>query len=230
MKTHVIALVALLSFSSVAQAQDFNFDFGFALGTPQGSFLQSLERNSYGVDLAATYRVPYTPVHLGFGMVYQNFGWSERDEFFSPNIQEVLVRVRTTNNMITPHFLVRFEPRMGAISPFVEGLVGFNYLYTQSSVLDDWGNEEIATSVNYDSFTYSHGIGGGIKFNLYEGFDGDGDFFGVALIVKAKYMLGGEADYLREGDLVRTRRGMDYSINRSRTDLNTFNVGFVFNF
>tara|TARA_R110000868_G_scaffold259361_1_gene517117 strand:- start:18132 stop:18788 length:657 start_codon:yes stop_codon:yes gene_type:complete len=215
---------------AIVKAQAFNFDIGFALGTPNGSFQQSLDRNSYGLDIGATYQIGNSPFHIGGGLVYQNFGWSERSEYFSPDIPEVELRVRTTNNMVTPHLLVRIEPNLGVISPFVEGMYGFNYLYTESSVLDDWDEEEIASSVNYDSYTSSVGIGGGVKFKLYEGYDEDGDFIGVSLILKTKYMLGGEANYLKEGGLVRTRRGIDYDVSRSRTDLTTFNVGFVLNF
>ena len=45
MKTlHLAILTALLA--TAATAQPFNFDISFALGTPQGSFQQSLERDS----------------------------------------------------------------------------------------------------------------------------------------------------------------------------------------
>ncbi|MFV1883176.1 MAG: hypothetical protein ACMZ7B_01605 [Balneola sp.] len=230
MKKLKVFVFGILLIPGFTAAQGFNFDIGFALGTPQGSFQQSLDRNAYGLDMAATYQIPNSPIHFGIGGVYQNFGWQERSEFFSPDIQEVRVRVRTTNNMFTPHLLMRFEPQYGIIKPFVEGMVGFNYLYTESSVLDDWDEGELASSVNHDYYTPSYGVGGGVKFKLYEGFDDDGDFFGISLIVKTKYMLGGEADYLKEGDLIRTRRGVDYNVSRSRTDLTTFNVGFVFNF
>ena len=230
MRRGIITLIILLAIPGALFAQAFNFDIGFALGTPNGSFQQSLDRNSYGLDMGATYQIANSPIHIGGGLVYQNFGWAERSEYFSPDIQEVKLKVRTTNNMATPHFLMRIEHNIGAVSPFVEGMIGFNYLYTESSVVDDWGDEEIASSVNYNSYASSYGIGGGMKFRLYEGYDDDGDFIGVSLIVKTKYMLGGEADYLKEGGLTRTRRGLKYDVSRSRTDLTTFNVGFVLSF
>ncbi|RNC84766.1 MAG: hypothetical protein ED557_07250 [Balneola sp.] len=226
----IVTIFLILSISGIIHAQSFNIDVGFALGTPQGSFQQALDRNSYGVDLAGTYQLPGLPIHIGGGLIYQNFGWAERSEYFSPDIQEVLVRVRTTNNMVTPHFLMRFEPAYGAIRPFIEGMIGINYLYTESSVVDDWSEEDIASTINYDYTTTNYGIGGGLKFRLYEGYDEDGDFFGVSMIVKAKHMLGGEASYLREGGLIRNRRGVEYDVTRSRTDLTTFNVGVVFSF
>jgi len=224
--TLVITLVAITGF-----AQPFNVDISFALGTPQGDFQQSLDRNSYGLDLAFTYQVGRDiPLHIGAGMVYQNYGWRERSAQFIDGVPEVDVNVRTTNNLITPQLLMRLEPRYGGFSPFVEGSIGFNYLYTESSIRDEYEDDEIASSVNYDYFTSNVGIGGGAKFLLWEGYDEDGDFWGIHLFLKTKYMLGGEALYLREGDLVANGNDLELNLSRSRTDLTTFNVGVVFNF
>ncbi len=209
--------------------QNYNIDLSFALGDPQGSFAQTLDRNAYGVDASFTTKIPKMPVHIGAGFIFQNFGWTERNEHFNSNIPEVDVRVRTTNNMITPHLLLRLEPGFGLISPFLEGSVGFNYLYTHSSVINDW-DEEMSGTVNYDYLTSNFGMGGGLKVRLYEGFDDDGEFMGVALVLRARRMIGGEALYMREGDLVSTAGGLEYNLNKSRTDLTTFNIGFMFNF
>lgn len=230
MKTlHLAILTALLA--SATTAQPFNFDISFALGTPQGSFQQSLERDSYGLDFAFTYQIGRNiPIHIGAGMMYQNYGWRERETQFVDGAPEVDINVRTTNNMITPQLIMRIEPTMGGFSPFIEGSVGFNYLYTESSITDMYDDEEIASTVNYDYFTSNSGIGAGAKFRLWQGYDDDGDFIGVHLILKTKYMLGGEAMYLKEGDLIPRGNDLEYIVSRSRTDLTTFNVGVVFNF
>jgi len=222
---------AILLTALTLQAQPFNFDISIAVGTPQGDFGQSLDRNSYGADFAFTYQVGREiPLHVGVGMMYQNYGWREREAQFVDGVPEVDVNVRTTNNLISPQFIMRLEPKIGGFSPFVEGSIGFNYLYTESSIRDTYEHEEIASTVNYDFYTSNMGIGGGAKFLLWEGFDEDGDFWGIHLIVKTKFMLGGEAMYLKEGDLIPRGNGLDYIVTRSRTDLTTFNIGVVFNF
>lgn len=223
-----LLFIALICSGSL-NGQDYNIDFSFALGNPQGSFAQSLDRNAYGVDASVTAKIPNMPVHIGAGFIYQNFGWTERNEYFNSNIHEVDVRVRTTNNMVTPHLLLRLEPAFGRLSPFLEGSVGFNYLYTHSAVINDW-DEEMSGTVNYDYITSNFGMGGGLKFRLYEGFDDDGEYMGVALVLRVRRMIGGEALYLREGDLVSTSSGLEYNLSKSRTDLTTFNIGFMLNF
>ena len=223
-------LVAVLV-AAGTNAQPFNMEISFALGSPQGDFRQSLERDSYGLDLAFTYQLSKnSPIHVGAGFLYQNYGWVERNSTFLPDIPEVSVNVRTTNNMITPHLILRIQPELGGFSPFMEGTWGFNYLFTESSIHDEWDDEEIASSVNYDYTTSNVGIGGGAKIRLWEGYDDDGDFIGVHLLLKSRYMLGGEALYLKEGDLINHGNTLEYNVSKSRTDITTFNVGFVLSF
>ncbi len=210
-------------------AQSFNMDLNFAVGEPQGGFADELDRNSFGLDLAFTYQIPYSPIHVGGGIGYQNYGWKERSTFLQ-EVPEIDLTVRTTNNIVTPYLLARIESPHGVMRPFIEGSVGFNYLYTETALVDDYDDENIARDVNHDHITTNTGIGGGLKINLYEGFDDDGDFYGISLMVKAKYMLGGNASYLREGDLVRNGDFIDLNIRESRTDLTTFNIGVAFNF
>ena len=213
-------------------AQPFNFDISFALGTPQGSFSNTLERNLYGLDMGLTYQVPGTPIHLGAGVLYQNYGWRERKDYFSGDIHSVDVRVRTTNDMIAPHLIMRIEAPVRAfraLSPFLEGMIGLNYMYTQSRIVNDW-EDEYANTINHDFTTSTYGIGGGLRIDLFDVPDEDGDYYKVAFIAKTRYMVGGEAMYLKEGDLVSTSSGLNYTVRRSRTDMITLNFGFVLSF
>ena len=229
MKKIILSFGILFISMGLSTAQPFNIELNFAAGTPQGDFMQELDRNSYGLDMAFTYQIPYSFVHIGAGFTYQNFGWNERRENLY-GIPEVDLRVRTTNNMVTPHLLMRLESPFGSFKPFVEGIIGFNYLYTESSLIDDWEEDDLASSINYDYLTSSFGLGGGAKIKLYDGFDDDGDYFGLSLIIKSRVTLGGEALYLKEGDLERVGDELNLNIRQSRTDLTTFNVGVVFNF
>lgn len=213
----------------LVSAQPFNIDLNFAVGAPQGGFAEELDRNSYGLDIVFTYQIPYSPIHIGAGIGYQNYGWKQRSTYID-GIPEVDLDVRTTNNIITPHLLARIEAPYGFVQPFIEGSMGFNYLYTETSLIDDYHEEDIASDVNHDYITTNSGLGGGFKINLYEGFDEDGDYRGISLMMKAKYMLGGNASYLREGDLIRNGNFLDLNIRESRTDLVTFNIGVSFNF
>lgn len=223
-----LALV-LLSFINI-YAQGYNLDVNFAVGTPEGAFAESIDRELYGLDLGFTYAVYDTPLQLGVGLLYQNYGWNERTEPFSSRIDEVDVRVRTTNDIVNPHLIARLEPEFGHVKPFVEGYAGFNYLYTKSSVIDDFTDEEIASSINQDNLAMSYGMGGGIKIKLTDMLDDNGSAIGISLLLKGKVLKGGIAEYLTRGDLRASDGRFDYNLNRSTTNLTTFNIGVVFSF
>ena len=228
MKKGIALLIIVAGLSGVVTAQPFNIDLSFAMGTPKGSFSNALDRNLYGIDMALTYQLQGTPLHFGMGLQYQNFGWSESYDYYSFD-----GKVRTTHDMISPHLLMRIEAPLSYISivsPFVEGIVGFNYLYTESKVVDFWSDEETPGTINYDHATPSYGIGGGLRIRLFEEFDFDGDYLKIAFLIKTRYMVGGEAVYLKEGGLTSTSSGLNYNLERSRTDLVTLNFGFVLSF
>lgn len=229
MKKNILLFFFSLGNLFLVSAQPFNVDLNLSVGAPQGRFAEELDRNSLGLDIIFSYQVPYTPVHIGAGIGYQNYGWEQRSTYLE-EIPEIDLTVRTTNNIVTPHLLARIEAPYGFMRPFIEGSMGFNYLYTETSLIDDYDEEEIASNVNYDYITTNVGLGGGLKINLYQGFNENGHFQRISLVMKAKYMLGGNASYLREGDLVRNGNFVDLNIRESRTDLATFNIGVAFNF
>ena len=75
----------------------------------------------------------------------------------------------------------------------------------------------------------SYGFGGGIDFYLGgtdEGSSGD-ESFDFLLSLNARYLYGGEAEYLKEGSVrVDEHDEVDYSIEFSRTDILVLTLGF----
>lgn len=138
-------------------------------------------------------------VELGF-MVY---GSETRREPFSSTIPNVFVDVTTRNNFFLAHLLVRLQPHTGAVRPYLQGMVGLNYLYTRTSI-ENTGNvgEEIASSEDAidNAFSYGGGVGGMIR--VWSRDDEDtGGLEEVLIDLDARYVLGQEARYLKEGSI-----------------------------
>lgn len=228
-KSIALSIFFILFLNKTVLSQSFQLDINALVGTPKGVFMNELNRSAIGLDMAFTYQFPYTPIHIGTGITFQNYGWRERDASFY-EVPEVDVSVRTTNNIVTPYFLIRLESPYGSVRPFVEAQMGLNYLYTESSIIDEWDEEEIASEINYDYFTTNSGFSGGIKIKLYEGFSESGNYSNIGLVLRGKYSIGGNARYLKEGDLQVDGRDLVMNIRESRTDLTSFSVGLSFNF
>jgi hypothetical protein len=122
--------------------------------------------------------------------------------------------------------MFRVAPYGGKLRPYLEGLIGGAYLFTETTIKSE-GNEEVASSTNFDDFAWNYGAGGGFMYEVYRN-DDDGSAFFIDL--KARYLLGTEAEYLKEGSVVVENGQVTYEVSRSKTDLLTVQLGVIYYF
>lgn len=224
----LLCLLLAAVFSTPATAQNWEAGLDFMLGFPQGEFKQNVDAVGFGLDLTGLYLFPNAPVAAGLDLGVMTYGNTSRREPFNPNIPEVNIRVETSNNIAFGHLLFRVQPRHVPFRPYVDGLFGFSYLYTESRVEDERSFEEIAGSNNFDDISLSGGVAAGAMIRLADTTDPDsGNRFTVFLNLRARYLLGGEAEYLKEGSMRRENGNLVYDVERSRTDLLTTQIGVV---
>jgi opacity protein-like surface antigen len=165
-------------------------------------------------------------VLLGVDAGYSLYGSDEHKEPISETIPELQVKVRTNNNIVLTHFLVRAQPRTGNVRPYIDGLIGFKYLFTDTSIINDSSGEELASTKNLSDLTLSYGFGGGVQVRLARlGRNGD-----ISLDGKVRYLRGQQADYLKEGSIRRENGSVSFDVLTSRTDVVTVQVGVTFRF
>jgi len=225
-----LLLILFLSFIPAAFSQtNFQGGLNFALGLPQGEFNDKVNENGYGLGGNFFYSPSSSLLGIGISMGYMNYGSESRREPFSSTIPDVFVKVTTTNNIVQGHLILRAQTKRGTIHPYLDGLVGFNYLFTETKIEDeDNGGEEIASSTNFDDAVFSYGIGGGLATNLYT--SPAGKKWSISLDLGAHYVLGGEAEYLKKGSIRRENGSVVYDIIKSNTDLLVTHIGVVFEF
>ncbi len=212
-----------------------NVGINFNVLSPQGEFRKNVDRNGYGFSLEGFYKPLPIPIKFGLHFGYSQYGKDERREYFSPDIPEVNVEVETTNNILLFLAAARLQKEIGWLSPFCEGLVGLQYLFTESSVNDTGYNAEtpIATTKNFDDTAGCYGAGAGFMITLYS-FENttskrpiDGK---LKLDFNVRYIRGGKAEYLKKGSITRDNGKLIYDIQKSKTDMLYFQAGLVFSF
>jgi hypothetical protein len=221
-----------LSACSLAQPQ-FQAGGNFSLAYPQREFKDNIKNTGIGGAGHFAYRFGQSPFLVGAALGFWIYG-SETNEV--PMIQDVpvMVDVTTTNSIISGHLLFRIQPQSGMLQPYIDGLFGFHYLNTttdissQNSWHDD--DDEIASSTNFDDAALSYGFGGGLMISVYDAVarGREGNLQAVAVDMGVRYIQGGEAEYLKEGDIQKNPNRP--SPSRSKTDLTTFHVGVSFDF
>lgn len=153
-------------------------------------------------------------------------------EFLDASIPKVEVDVTTRNYILMCHFVFRAQLPEGDFRPYVEGLAGFHYLWTETGVYDrGCCNERIASSVNFSDFAWSFGAGCGVMMKVYEyRKNSDRNPFAIFVNLGARFLKGGRAEYLREGSIYQENGQLIYDIKMSNTDLITVRLGLSFAF
>jgi hypothetical protein len=198
----------------------------FTIALPQGEFEESVENNGYGFIGQALFSVGGTPVSIGGSFGGAIYGRETRREPFSLTIPDVTVEVETNNYILLGHLVLRLQPPVGPFRPYAEGVIGFHYLFTQTTI--ESREENIASDTNFDDGVFSYGGGGGIMFGVYEG--GAAKPVSVYVDVGARYLKGGKARYLQEGSIRREDGRVLYDIDESETDLLAIQIGVTVQF
>lgn len=198
----------------------------FALGFPMGEFKENVDRLGFGITghFAFWNPKPQMPFTFGLSLGYLNYGSESRREPFSLTIPDVTVDVDRTNNLVNFHLLFQVMLPEGMFRPYAEFLFGGSYLFTETQI-NSRGVQEVASSTNFDDFAWSYGAGAGFLIKVSSG--DEQDLGSVFIDVKARYLLGTEAEYLKEGSVILQGSRVIYDISKSKTDLLTAHIGVV---
>jgi hypothetical protein len=209
----------------------------FTVGLPQGDFDRNVESTGFGLNGNFGIQLGNSPFYGGLEFAFLTYGTESRRVPFSLTIPDVTVEVETSNNIVQGHLLLRAQSSSGSIRPYADGLLGFNYLYTETKVKDkDEVDDEIASSVNHDDTAFSYGAGGGVMILLTKTkIDDDQNKPGarkvaILLDLRLRYLLGSKATYLKKGGVERENGQVTLNPVTSKTDLMTINVGVTFLF
>ncbi len=242
-KVLAAAAAVLLAAVTALGGQDTNpagapvrWEFGLTGGAafPMGAFRNNLGQIGWSIDGFLGHRIGRSPFTYGFDFYFMNYGDRTHDENLSGTIP-LEVRVETSNNVIQGLLYLKCQPLHGRVRPFLEALAGGSYLYTQTSISGtEYPYDEIASSTNFDDFTFCAGGGAGMDIHLGGGrrTAGGSRSTEIWLDLKVRYLCGGRAQYLREDSIVydSDRGDFTYFYRESRTNLLSAQVGVSFTF
>ncbi len=231
--TAAIVIVAACSVPCLAQTNltgAVHFNGGF----PQGEMKDNIDRNAFGLGGQFFYSPQKSPLAIGLDLGWMNYGNESRREPFSTTIPDVTVNVETSNNIVQAFFVLRGQMPEGPIRLYGDALVGFNYLYTETRITDsDFLAEDIASSTNQDDAAFAYGFGGGVMVPVFtrKAEAGQGKKpLQVLLDGGVRYVLGGEAEYLKKGSIRREDGAVTFDTIKSKTDMLKLHLGVAIRF
>lgn len=203
---------------------------GLMMGVPVGEFHENVEFSA-GISGHVDFGLGRSPISLGVEATYLWYGSESRDVPLV-GMPGLAVGVDTSNDMFLLHGRVRAQRQSGRVRPYVDGLVGFNYLATTTSVDAEEscyynGSTNICIDdgdsiTNLDDLVLSAGGGAGVQFAF------GSSPHSMRLDLSVRYLYGGEAEYLTEGDIHWQVDGpVILSPRLSRTDLLMIYIGLT---
>ncbi|MFC2101059.1 hypothetical protein ACFLRZ_04435, partial [Bacteroidota bacterium] len=220
----------LFSVTLISKAQEGNLGLQFMVGVPQGEFSEVTDAIGMGGNLNFIY-YPGDDFPLGIGaqlggMVYGSNTQREdlvaQIKFNDVVIDELVIplEIVTTNSIVNFDAIMRLRAPLKLVSPYIEGLVGFNYISTYTKIIDKsedhrFSSEDdnvIVKKTQLEDYIFVYGFGGGLAFSLGKS---------VWIDLRVDYLLGGKADYYDGDD---TKKWEIDFIGASEADYHNNNV------
>lgn len=190
-------------------------------GNPVGPFGELVD-DGFGLAGHLIYRVDRGGwLGLRADAGFLNYGRETQEVCFSTTVGcRVRLDLTTENNVffagIGPQLLVP----AGGVRPYLNGSIGLAYFATTSSVRGDDDGDAFADDTNFDDWTFAWTGGGGLYIPIRDGPRP------ISVDLGAVYHQNGEAEFLREGDIIDHPDGsITLRPNRAEADLWTFRLG-----
>lgn len=238
-KLLLLPLLLLFGLSGTSYSQEIQAALDFGIGIPQGDFRDQSDHVGGGANLMGGYRFANSPVMLGLEFGFMNFGTDTREEPISTTIPDLRVEVENSYNLVHGDLLLRLIAPPSVFRPYVDGLIGFNYFFTETVIRDRddfFGDDEKLSDTNFDDTALSYGFGAGTQIRVWQNkrnltqSTSEVEPSSIYLNIRGRYMFGRDAEYLQKGS-IRTDNGeVVYDVSQSTTDLLHIKLGVVVNF
>jgi hypothetical protein len=236
LQTGLLILLFAFSCSLVNAESIYQVTVNGQLALPQGDFKTNAADLGGGFGFDFIYQPKSLPFGIGASLGFIFYGYESYRDYFYSGPYSFPVDVSTTNGIFTGHFMIRYQSRQGNFRPYFEGLIGFNYLTTDTKIDESgWGDYGIDIH-NFDDMSLSYGAGAGILWHLSGNPPNPNQsasgakLWEILLDIKLRYLFGGEAEYLTKGSIYEENDQWYYDVRSSKTDMLTLNIGISFIF
>jgi len=234
-----LCLIAHLALPGSARGQErAEFELAFVKGVPIGELGTRIDRPVWGASFHGGRFLRGTTFSVGVRLTFATYG-SDRSEYLPGYSSAVRDGVTYRHDLLTAHLVLRFQPRLARLTPYLETYAGINYFFTQAYTGQGGSVPVLAGSAIVliptdgantlrSSVAPSAGVGAGLKLRLFRfggGSTGNRSPMTLLLDLQGRYLYGGPAEYLVPGGLRYEEGRLIIDSRRSRTDLFFLSLG-----
>lgn len=195
------------------------------IAQPKGEFATQINTEGFGGNVGGLFRLDREGIFsIRADIGGMQYGSETLHVPYLPITGRVSLDVETTNSVFWGSIGPQVSAPVGRFQPYINAAIGVMDFTTQTSVRGSDSNYEYASSTNKEDATSAYIFGGGVYIPL-------GSQNDWKLHLGARYFYGGQASYLKEGDI---RDNPDGSVTlfprTSKTDQVTWQVGMSYTF
>lgn len=169
-----------------------------------------------GFALEGAGNIRQSPLYIGGQLDLTRYGSELRAGYHGPDLGDI--RLRKNFEMARLLGLVRLKPDCGIqFYPYFDFLIGPTYVYTRSTLRDDFFSEAFDRYFDFDDFTVSYGFGAGVEFFI------DDD---LILDLSFKSMTTGRIEYLTPSTVRYNSSEGFYDLGINSSSFDNLNFGF----
>lgn len=203
----------------------FSIEGDLLVAQPKGEFATQIDTEGYGGNVGGLFRIDKEGIFsIRADIGGMQYGSETLHAPYLPITGRVSLDVETTNSAYWGTIGPQITAPVGRFQPYLNAAVGVMGFATQTSVRGSDSDYEYASTTNQDDATSAYIFGGGVYVPL-------GSAKEWKFHAGARYFYGGQASYLKEGDI---RDNADGSITlfprTSKTDQVTWQVGASYTF
>lgn len=200
------------------------------VGFPMGDFGESLNQIGFGPEVGLRISLPETP--LWFGLDFGVLTLHQKKRYV--NTADAGIELEPLKGEILAHFVTRIQIERENMIPYIEGLIGIQHFYSESS--DDTDpiyaptNNSSGFSTSEVDRIWSAGFATGMLMHIWEyESESDNKIKNIYLDARLRTVFGGEVDIVR-GQVGVNSDEFDSAPERVRSNMLTFQIGVMFEF
>jgi len=211
----VAGCLPVLCLSGNVRAQDrAEVELTLLNGQPVGELARGIDGAAWGGALSARWILRGTAISIGGRVGVTTYGSEFSHDL--PGYTAVNPEyMKFSYDLLTTHVVIRFQPRLARLTPYVETFAGINYFFTQAYTGENttapiFVNGTMIMVTEDESKTLienaapSYGLGAGLKMRLLrfgQGKKATGNPLTLFFDLQGRYLFGGRVKYLAPGSL-----------------------------
>lgn len=233
-----IPAIVLCHVTITVNAQELQLGFNGNVALPQYQFDDNINSPGGGLNISAVYGFAASPFGLGLDFSFIHFGTESQSITNGSTSKENRFQIDNDLHINQAMMLFTARQQQGMLQAYLEGLAGFNFFFSETSVKGHslLSSGAANSQLKSKNIAFAWGGGAGVMIRLFDTRKHDSwirqrDNLGASFInIGFRYLHGSEAEYLKN-ELIQIEN-QDFLINgqRSRADMLMIQLGFVFQF